>query len=202
VTTSEQVNEIAAAMAKAQAELKPASKDAVNPAFKSRYADLAAIIEAGRVYSKFGVVIVQEAVLVEMGVAVTTRLIHDRGQWIEVGPLTVPLAKKDAHGIGSATTYAKRYALSAALNISSDEDDDGNAAVAAAPVKKVEPAPEGYDQWYLDLVAVADNGLDALRDMYRKSQPYFRKYLEDTDPGQIDKLKKKAAVTKPQAVPA
>lgn len=197
--TSEQINEIAAAGAKAQLELQPAIKDAVNPAFRSKYADYAAIREAARVYAKHGIASWQDATLSERGVSVITRLTHTSGQWMEFGPLTVPLGKQDAHGVGSATTYAKRYALSAALGISADEDDDGNAAATqptqARPIA-VPRVPDGFDDWLADLEAVADEGSDALKATWTKSQPYMRKHLADTNNAKWEALKAKAAKVK------
>lgn len=199
MTTSEQINEIAAACAKAQLDLKPAVKDAVNPAFKgSKYADLAAIVEASRVYAKYGIAVFQDVTTGEAGASVTTRLAHSSGQWIEFGPLTIPMAKRDAHGAGSATTYAKRYALSAALGISSDEDDDGNAASqgTTARPQAIQAAPDGFDDWLADLEAVADEGTPALEAAWKKSQPYLRKHLTDTHPAKWDATKARAGKVK------
>jgi hypothetical protein len=130
---SEQINDLAAALSKAQGAMEPAVKDAVNPAFvrdgkKSTYADLAANVEAARPHlAANGLSVVQEATTIERGVAVATCILHSSGQWIQFDPITVPLGKADAHGVGSATTYARRYALGAALGLVA-EDDDGNAA--------------------------------------------------------------------------
>lgn len=194
MTTSEQINEIAGACAKAQLELKPAVKDATNPHFKSKYADLAAIMDASRAYARHGVAVWQDATAGDGAVLVRTRLAHSSGQWIEVGPFSVPVGKLDAHGVGSATTYAKRYALASALGIAAEEDDDANAAVQSngrAAVQKPQ-APEGFDDWLIDLEAVADNGIEALKAAWSKSQPYFRKYLTDTNGAKWDALKAKA----------
>lgn len=200
---SEQINEIATACAKAQLDLRPAAKDAVNPAFKSRYSDEAAIREASRVYAKHGVAIFQEATTVEIGVAVATLFTHTSGQWIQFDPLTVPAGKRDAHGVGSATTYAKRYALQAAAGIASD-DDDGNAASQqaerAAP-RAVPSTPPGFDDWVADLEAVAAEGTTALQAAWKKSQPYMRKHLTDTDNPRWERLKLKASKV-PEAVTA
>ena len=206
MVTSEQIQEIAAAGAKAQLELQPAIKDSINPAFRSKYADYAAIKEASRVYAKHGIAAWQDVVTTERGVSVTTRLTHTSGQWMEFGPLTVPMAKQDAHGVGSATTYAKRYGLSAALGIASDEDDDGNAAVQARPNMAVErpysppvpppPAPDGYEQWLFDLAAVADLGSSELEGAWKASKPGYRRHLTETDKAYWDKLKAKAAAAK------
>lgn len=172
--TSEQINEIAAACAKAQAALKPAIKDATNPAFRSKYADLASIVEAAKVYAANGVAVWQDVTREDGGIGVRTRLAHTSGQWIEVGPLVVPLTKVDAHGVGSATTYAKRYALSSALGIAADEDDDGNAAVQQT---KDEPADPGYTDWLTDLDAVTAEGADALIAAVKASTPARRERL-------------------------
>ncbi len=130
MTTSEQINEIAAAMAKAQGALRPAHKDAVNPAYRSKYADLTSVWEACReALPSNGLTVWQDVTNQNGGIAVVTRIVHASGQWVEFGPLVVPMMKQDAHGVGSATSYAKRYSLSAAIGIVADEDDDdGNAA--------------------------------------------------------------------------
>lgn len=201
MTTSDVINEIAAACAKAQLEMKPAVKDATNPAFRSKYADHAAIVEASRVYAKHGVAVFQDVTLGEAGAEVRTRLAHASGQWIEFGPLTVPLAKRDAHGVGSATTYAKRYGLSAALGIAADEDDDGNAAVqqSASRPQAVPKAPEGFDDWLTDLELTAADGSEALKAAWTKSQPAMRKHLTDTNSARWEALKAKAGQSKVSA---
>lgn len=180
MTTSEQINEVAAACAKAQLEMKHAAKTAVNPAFRSKYADFASIVDAARVYAQHGIAVWQDVTLTEQGAAVVTRLAHTSGQWIEFGPLTVPLGKRDAHGVGSATTYAKRYALSAALGIAADEDDDGNAAVAPSTTKPVAVAtvPAGYADWLLDIEVVAEQGTAKLQDAWKASRKEYRDYID------------------------
>jgi hypothetical protein len=138
---SKQINDLAASLSKAQGAMEPAVKDAVNPAFvrdgkKSTYADLAANVEAARPHlAANGLSVVQEATTIERGVSVATCILHSSGQWIQFDPITVPLGKADAHGVGSATTYARRYALGAALGLVA-EDDDGN---VAADQSKPEP---------------------------------------------------------------
>lgn len=197
MTTSPTINEIAGALAKAQAAIKPAIKDATNPHFKSRYADLTSVWDAIRgPLSANGIAAVQEAVTVDDGVAVMTRLIHSSGQWLEFGPLTVPAAKRDAHGVGSATSYAKRYALSAAVGVVSDEDDDDNAAAKSSRQEQpqaVPAKPAKYDEWLADLESVALEGLDALKAAWTGAPAAMRQYLTTTAPGFLDKLKVKAA---------
>lgn len=136
MNTSEQVNEIAAALAKAQAVLEGAKKDTANPFFKSKYADLASVWGACRsALPPNGLSVVQTTSPSEKDeVVVTTRLMHSSGQWIE-GVLAMPVSKHDAQGFGSALTYARRYGLAAIVGVA-PEDDDGNLAAAAKPIAR------------------------------------------------------------------
>lgn len=129
--TSESIDALSLGMAMAQGEMKPAIKDATNPHFKTKYADLASIFEAIRApFAKHGLSVWQELGNAKGGVVVSTRVVHKSGQWVEFGPLFVPAFKQDAQGLGSAATYARRYGLAAALGVCADEDDDANGAVA------------------------------------------------------------------------
>lgn len=125
---SEQINELAAALAKAQAEMRFASKANVNPHFKSKYADLASVIEAIRdPLSRNGLSHTQLCREGENGaVTVDTMLMHASGQFI-ASTMTMRPQKNDPQGVGSALTYARRYALQGICGLASD-DDDGNAA--------------------------------------------------------------------------
>ena len=129
--TSEQIDQISKAMSIAQGEMKPASKSTVNPFFKSTYSSLAQVMDSIREpFAKNNLCVFQDVSSTESGVAVSTRVCHASGQWIEFGPMLVPLTKKDAQSVGSATTYGKRYSLSAAVGVVSDlEDDDGEGAM-------------------------------------------------------------------------
>jgi hypothetical protein len=125
---SEQVNEIAAALAVAQGKIKSALKGNVNPHFKSKYADLAAVKEAcGDALSANGIAVVQAHGFEGERFILTTRLIHKSGQWLESQYLIKPV-KDDPQGYASATTYARRISLSSMVGVVADEDDDGNAA--------------------------------------------------------------------------
>jgi hypothetical protein len=123
---------LAVALAKAQGEMRHAAKDNVNPHFRSRYADLAGVIDACREpLAKNGLSWSQLPTVGDGQVRVRTVLMHASGEWIS-SELSLPVSKHDAQGIGSAITYARRYALSAMVGVAQD-DDDGNAAAAAAP---------------------------------------------------------------------
>ncbi len=127
--TSETITNLAMALAKAQAQIKPASKDATNPHFKSRYADLPAVWEACRKpLTDNGLSVVQMPVDAGEGrVGLTSVLMHSSGQYIS-STVSTKLTQDSAQGLGSALTYLRRYALAALVGIVADEDDDGNAA--------------------------------------------------------------------------
>ncbi len=119
---------IASALVKAQKAFGPALKTATNPHFRSNYADLSACVEAvidG--LNNNGIALIQKQHPHEGGVAVETIFVHESGETLSAGVLTVPAAKQDPQGYGSALTYARRYSLMAACGIA-PEDDDGNAA--------------------------------------------------------------------------
>ena len=137
----EDIKLAAAALVKAQKAFGPALKTHSNPAFKSRYADLGACIEAvAEALNDAGLALVQRVHEVESGVCVETLFIHESGQVISGGRLRVPAAKNDPQGYGSALTYARRYSLMSACG-HAPEDDDGNAAAKAAQAKR-QPAQQ------------------------------------------------------------
>lgn len=126
------------ALAAAQAEMGPALKDSVNPAFKSRYADLASVMAACiPALSAHGIAVLQPPCEIDGQRYVKTILAHESGETSEcLVPLIV--SKNDMQGYGSAVTYARRYGLMAMAGIAPD-DDDGNAAVTAAPKADAKP---------------------------------------------------------------
>lgn len=132
---------IAAALVKAQKEFGPALKTSSNPHFKSRYADLAACVEAVvEAFNNNGIFLMQPTHECEDGVIVETLFIHESGEQMSSGKLHVPASKRDAQGYGSALTYARRYSLMTACGIA-PEDDDGNSASKPKPPAARPPAP-------------------------------------------------------------
>lgn len=138
---SESIASLAAALNKAQAMLGPALKDANNPFYKSKYADLTSVWSAAsEPLAQNGLAVAQVSRVTEplpyldrdgknqllIGVVVETVLMHESGEWIS-GECYYPIAKNDAQGVGSAITYGRRYGLQAILGIVA-EDDDGNGA--------------------------------------------------------------------------
>lgn len=127
---SASITTIAAVLPKVQAEVKGAVKDATNPHFKSRYADLTSVIDACKAaLNKHGITFLQPVRTGEAGVIVETVLLHTSGEWISE-ELELPVSKNDAQGVGSAITYGRRYGLQSMVGIPA-EDDDGNAASKA-----------------------------------------------------------------------
>lgn len=131
------MKDLYAAMAKAFPEIEGASKDKNNPHFKSKYADLGAVVEAIKpALTKNGLFFVQQTHEQEGGVCVETVVCHSSGESMPLGKLFVPASKQDAQGYGSALTYARRYSLMTAFGVC-PEDDDGNAASKPAPKDEV-----------------------------------------------------------------
>ena len=133
------MKEISAALVKAQQEFGPALKTHTNPAFRSKYANLSACIEAVvDALNNNGIFLMQPTHECVDGVIIETIFIHKSGEQMSSGKLHVPATKHDAQGYGSALTYARRYSLMAACGIA-PEDDDGNAASKPA-AKTQQPA--------------------------------------------------------------
>jgi hypothetical protein len=127
--TSDSISKISAAIVKAQGELNAVTKDGNNPHFRSKYATLQNIVESTRdVLRKHGLAVIQTFGETDgTYINLITTLLHESGEAFS-GTLTMRPSKVDPQGLGSATTYARRYALSAILGIVTDEDDDGNAS--------------------------------------------------------------------------
>lgn len=140
---SDTINDLSAALAKAQAEFKVVGFNRLNPHFKNRYADLTAVINATRpALATHGLAVAQFPTADGQKVTVETVLTHSSGQYI-AGALTLQASKADAQGVGAAITYAKRYGMCAILGVSADEDDDGNAASEPPPTQRaVEQKPK------------------------------------------------------------
>ena len=141
--TSDNIEHLSTALATAQGALKNPPKNKVNPHFKSRYVDLSDGLDAIReCYSKHGLAFIQGTSIADGIIVLNTRIVHKSGQWMEsdypVGGLGRP------QEMGSAMTYARRYALFSLVGVAGEDDDDGNAAQSAetAPVKSVKAAPK------------------------------------------------------------
>lgn len=128
---SDNIAALAAALVKAQGEIKGAAKDAKNPHYKSQYATLESVVDAVRApFAKYGLAYTQ--LLGDGGndVLIETVLLHESGEWLSQ-PFRIPAPKHDPQGYGSAVTYGRRYALAALAGIA-QVDDDGEAARVAS----------------------------------------------------------------------
>jgi hypothetical protein len=158
---SESIKEIASALCKFHAQVGKVKKGNTNPFFKSKYADLASILD------------VIEEPLHENGLTfvqfptneheMTTMLMHTSGEWIKGSYVMTP-TKKDPQGLGSVITYQRRYALGAILGLNIDEDDDGNEAIKKP--KKINP----LDQAVAEMRKA--NNMDELKATWTKFQKF------------------------------
>jgi hypothetical protein len=134
---------ICKAMAQAFPKIEGAVKGSTNPHFRSRYADLSAVVDAIKpALAQHGLWFTQITKPHDHGIVVDTVLFHESGEFLSLGSLYMPASKQDAQGFGSCLTYARRYSLMAAFGVPA-EDDDGNAAVKAVPretTRDVSPA--------------------------------------------------------------
>jgi hypothetical protein len=132
MTRSETIGNLAAALAKAQKSIEGATKDAKNPHFNSRYADLSAIVDACREpLAANEIAVIQSPAADANLVRMTTMLLHSSGEWIESDPLQVQARDAAPQAIGSCLTYLRRYQLAAMVGIA-PEDDDAEAAEGRA----------------------------------------------------------------------
>lgn len=195
---SETINELATALSAFQGEMKAVVFDAVNPFFKSKYATLSALVDnAAPLLSKHGLSVSQ---MCEDTGSVTTILMHKSGQFL-IAKLTLLPTKNDPQGIGSAITYARRYAYASILGLVSEADDDGNVAstpaVALAKPNTVAAVKAAVAPTPAPVAPAAASSLEfkgtyvsvAVKDGKSKStgKPYtISTYLVDTDLGMIN----------------
>lgn len=147
--------EIIAALAMALPKLEGAKKNANNPHFKSKYADLGSVIDALEPIKDHGLWFVQISKERDNGACFETVIIHGpSNSQMSMGETFVPADRANAQGFGSAQTYARRYGLLSAFGLAT-EDDDGNAA-NQAPAK---PAQQRQQAKPAELVNDAQWGI-------------------------------------------
>ena len=137
-----------AALSAAQGEIENASKNAANPHFKSRYADLAEVLNTVRpTFAKHGLSVIQSTEFDGSLVSVTTTLAHAEGGYVSSKASCVP-SKTDAQGVGSATTYLRRYSLASCAGISQEDDDGNSSAHNGKPVARISEKQEAsLNEW-------------------------------------------------------
>lgn len=165
------IDKLSAAMAKAFPAIEGAVKGKVNPAFRSKYADLSSVIDAIKPHlTEHGLWFRQVTHVAEGGACVETVIHHVSGQSLSCGMLFMPATKQDAQGYGSALTYCRRYSLMAAFGVPA-EDDDGNAAAARQEARQAPAVPtdDAESRIILDsLREAAMEGTDALTTRFGK----------------------------------
>ena len=196
--------ELYGALAKAQGEITNATKDSTNPHFNSDYASLASILDTVKpALSKHGIAVFQGTAFDGSLVTVTTVLAHEGGGIISSEASCVAL-KNDGQGIGSATTYLRRYGLAAMTGVSQADDDGEDSAlpdpepeeiaekIKSKPVeKKAKPKPH-VPQEFVDTVI---DGIKAGRGTADKAIAHWkRKYtISDDLKALLDDIKPEVA---------
>ena len=181
------------ALCAAQAGMGKVVKGATNPAFKSKYADLADVVSVAiPALTEQGIAMFHMMVRDEQGAVMRTMLVHGASETSVSCDVPLIINKQDMQGMKSATTYAKRIGLESLTGIA-PEDDDGNAAAKAAP--KVEPSKLISKEQYVDM---SDLMFDTNTDEAKFCAYWKVKQLEDmTEKQAIDAiamLTKKAAL--------
>jgi len=209
------VGKLGDALAKAQAEMEGAAKDATNPHFRSKYADLASIRDACRPLAKFGIAFLQPTRAEGPHVTVTTLLLHSSGEWI-AEDLTLTAGQNTPQAVGSAITYGRRYGLAAMVGIA-PEDDDGEAAEPRnaaptidatrlspkPPAKPAKPTtPVKFDSWWAGLALVAEDGIEALLEAWQKAGRDLKEHAHAKHRDEFDALKDYARTRSAAKLPA
>ena len=192
IAYSEKRGELFSAMAKAQAEITGAKKGADNSFFKSKYADLAACLDAVREpLSENGLCVIQTTEETDGGILVVTTLGHESGEWM-TGRLRMVPDKSGAQAVGSCITYARRYALAAMTGLAQIDDD------AEATMQRDGAPDVNVDAVYKLAQKEAEKGLDALGKWY-ESQTKPTQAALHSSADRWNKLKARAADVDAQA---
>ncbi len=177
---SDNINEIATALSKAQSEFKPALKDSSNPFFKSKYADFTSIVKACQEpLSHNGISFTQSPQKIDGEWVLLTKLLHSSGQFL-TSAMPIIVSKSDIQSFGSAITYARRYALAAIAGVTTDDDDDGEAATAPSRQMKIVPKDDPKDtenKMIQFLKGHANEDHEMIRAYFKKYSDHWKKSL-------------------------
>lgn len=194
---SNDIGELAAALAAAQGEFTFAAKDSeasMGGAGKRKYADLQSVLEAVRDgLAKNGLAVVQSPMPAENGIRLRTLLAHKSGQWI-ASELCLPQDKMGGvQGMGSALTYARRYALAAMVGIAQDDDDGAQAmkegkAFVREQAKAGNPAPASEGLRKALFATLRDRGFTTSEDMKAELGSFFGRKIETTNVLTIEEI--------------
>lgn len=177
---SESIAKLSKSLTAVQAALQPAAKDADNPFFKTKYADLNSVWDSCRdLLAKNGLSVIQGNTVGPDGtVIVETILAHESGEWVQ-SELALPLSKRDPQGVGSAITYGRRYGLASIVGIVADADDDGNHASGKNGNHKAVPQQNDGEAVALqNLITKLCSELNKVGDGIAWSKAVLRDYAE------------------------
>ena len=178
-------------LAAAQAEMKNPTFDKINPHFKSKFASLAAVRDAVvPVLARHGIAMTQTYGFIEGAQVLVTTLYHGNEQIVSQVPLP---AYQQPQQWASATTYIRRVSLMAIAGVCGDEDDDAEEAVQVVRKGPQSAAPHGFDSWWADMGAVAQEGSDALRSAWMAAPVDYRSHVQSVYTAQWDTMKKLSA---------
>lgn len=136
---SESIANIAPALCAAQRAFKTVAQSGTNPHLRSKYSTIADYLNAiNHALWDNELFLTQSVSKSEVGIAVTTKLIHRSGEWLQSEATVLPVEKPSAQAVGSAISYARRYSLAAFLGIAAGTDDDDGVA-ASKPKASVAP---------------------------------------------------------------
>ena len=175
----ENLSSFFSAMAMAQSDMGAVLKDAVNPHFKSKYADLATVCDAViPALNKHGIAVIQAPGMNGSRVTVETILAHKDGAMMRT-ILELTPTKTDPQGVGSAITYGRRYALQSVAGVA-PEDDDGNAA--SQPVKKnaSQVKKDGDFEVFQTAIHAAKTPMEAAQAFVASNYPAWPQSFQDT----------------------
>ena len=179
------------ALANAQSEMRNPAFDKVNPHFKSKFASLAAVRDAVvPVLARHGVAMTQTYDL-RVGAQVLLTTLYKCNETI-VSAVPLP-AYQQSQQWASATTYIRRVSLMAIAGVCGDEDDDAEEAVQIVRKAPQSAAPHGFDSWWADMGAVAQEGSDALKSAWMAAPVDYRSHVQSVYTAQWDTMKKLSA---------
>lgn len=193
VLQSESINELAMALSKAQGEYGIVTLNRENPYFKSRYADLDAILRAVRpAFANHGLSFYQYTSLQDGAGVLHSRILHSSGQWIE-SQVKINPPKNDIQSYGSTMSYMKRYSAMSLVGITTSEDvsdDDASFVATAKEFKNSKISTEQLDSLedaignreYLKNVICSKFGIDLLENMSAKDYSTVMKIVQKVSP--------------------
>ena len=165
-----------------QSQLRPAKENSKNPFFKSSYADLGAVWDSVR-----KLLAENELAIIQMPTdvgGVTTILSHSSGEFIS-STMYIP-SKEDAHGVGSAISYARRYALASFVGVVTGDDDGNGAVKGSTTTRKSTYKPKLSSDQYKAMIKAIEDGKGAV--VQQKMSGYTLTKSQEDNLGKLIKI--------------